>query len=394
MPDIAIRQVRGDEMLEVFYQLPTYAFMPSPPLPEKASYQERIKGRKGITYYALYENGKPVSCAASTPMTQHVRGKVYPMGGIFDVATHPEARRKGYSHRVLIRLLAAIREQGRSLSCLYPFNEVFYERLGYARFPQPWISKFVPDCLHLLVEKELGGHVEISPISRGYEAYRDFALSVLQRTHGMALFEHGDPGWAARDRLWLAEAKADGETVGVMIYQLRGDRIMDFTLTCRSFCYHTALGRYLLLAWIAKHIGQASRAEVWVSPYEHPELWAPDMKVALEPAFVAPMGRVLDVAGIGGMTVGTGGFSARISDPVCPWNEGAWRFESIDGRLETSRTDRADCELTIQALSALVYGAHDPDVFRFRGWGDPSPQAAEAMRRLFPPRVPYLFEQF
>lgn len=394
MPNIAIRQIQGDEMLEAFYELPAYAFSATPPMPDKESYQERLKGRVGITYMALYEDGRPVACAASTPMKQQVRGAVMPMGGIFDVATHPEARRKGYSHRVLAKLLEAIREQGRSLSCLYPFNERFYESLGYARFPQSWIYTLSPDCLAPVLRMDLDGRVEVSLVSEGYQAYREYLFSLLERTHGMALFEHGDAGWAARDRLWVAQAIAGGEAVGAMLYQLRGDRIMDFCLHCRSFCYHTPLGRYLLLSLVARHIGQASRAEIWAPPSERPELWVPDIKVSLDPAFVAPMGRILDVASLGGMAVGTGGFSTRIADPVCPWNAGIWRFESADGRLHVHPDDTADCELSIQGLSALVYGAHEPAVFRFRGWGDPSPQAVRDMLALFPLQEPYLFEQF
>jgi hypothetical protein len=46
------------------------------------------------------------------------------------------------------------------------------------------------------------------------------------------------------------------------------------------------------------------------------------------------MGRVVDVARIGGMETGPGGFTARVSDPLCPWNEGVWRFETVDGKLQ------------------------------------------------------------
>ena len=108
----------------------------------------------------------------------------------------------------------------------------------------------------------------------------------------------------------------------------------------------------------------------------------------------APMGRVVDVAGLGGMRTGPGQFAARISDPVCPWNEGAWSFETADGALHVTRTGKAGCDLAIQGLSALVYGTHDPGDFCFQGWGDPPPQVQAAMRAVFPPLTPYLHEYF
>ena len=65
----------------------------------------------------------------------------------------------------------------------------------------------------------------------------------------------------------------------------------------------------------------------------HPARKLADIQVTTESQDRAPMGRVVDVAGLGGMDTGPGGFSARITDPLCPWNEGLWRFETVDGLL-------------------------------------------------------------
>jgi hypothetical protein len=54
----------------------------------------------------------------------------------------------------------------------------------------------------------------------------------------------------------------------------------------------------------------------------------------------------------------------------------------------------ADCNLTIQALAALVYGTHDPEDFAIRGWGNPSPEVQAVMREMFPPMQPHLHEYF
>jgi hypothetical protein len=83
------------------------------------------------------------------------------------------------------------------------------------------------------------------------------------------------------------------------------------------------------------------------------------------------------------MQVGSGCFSARITDPLCQWNAALWRFGSSDGALQVTRADEADCYLSIQALRALVYGAHDPDDFAIRGWGNPSPAVQAVMRAMF-----------
>jgi hypothetical protein len=106
------------------------------------------------------------------------------------------------------------------------------------------------------------------------------------------------------------------------------------------------------------------------------------------------MGRVLEASEIEGMQVGPGSLRAAISDPDCPWNEGTWQFESRDGRLAVSPSQSADCQLTIQGLSALVYGVSDPEDFAYRGWGNPSPALINMLRTMFPARLPYLHESY
>lgn len=103
------------------------------------------------------------------------------------------------------------------------------------------------------------------------------------------------------------------------------------------------------------------------------------------------------MAGLSGMKTGPGRFAARIRDPLCSWNErgdGAWQFETVDGCLQISPSDRPECELTIQGLGALIYGTHDPADFVFRGWGNPPAAVQATMQTMFPARLPYLHEYF
>jgi predicted acetyltransferase len=395
MKETTIREIHGDEMLEIVYRLDNYAFRATPPLPDKESWTERVKLRKGASYLALFEDDRAVACAGGSALIQQVRGELFPMGGIFDVVTEPAARRKGYSRQLVTRLLADLRQDGKPVSCLYPFRESFYERLGYAVFPQPRKVKFDTAALEPLLERDLGGEVEVMLIADGYDAYRDFLQQLQHRVHGMAFFaESQKESVQQSNNSWLALARVAGEPVGLMLYDIKGDEIADFNLRAMRFYYHTSQGKYLLLDWIARHIDQAVRVEIWLPPYEHPGTWLADMRPKYEPTFFAPMGRVLDVAGIGGMHTGSGCFSVRIADPICPWNEGVWQFETVAGVLQVSPGDQPDCDLGVQALAALVYGTHDPADFSHLGWGDPTPDTQEVMRLMFPPRVPYLHEYY
>ena len=191
MSEVAIRELRGEEMLEAMYRMDAYAFHPSPPLTDKEEWTGFVRPRQGFTYFALFEEDVPVSGAADTKMSLQVRDTLFNAGGIWGVVTGPAARRKGYCRRVMGQLLQAVREKGAVLSCLCPFRESFYERLGYVTYPATRIAKFKTSTLLPLVNTDLAGKIERLLIGDGYDRYRDY-LRELQ-THGMALFTYGNP---------------------------------------------------------------------------------------------------------------------------------------------------------------------------------------------------------
>lgn len=94
------------------------------------------------------------------------------------------------------------------------------------------------------------------------------------------------------------------------------------------------------------------------------------------------------------MSVGKGTFSVKIIDPLCPWNEDVWQFESIDGSLQVTKVTQSDCELTIQDLSALIAGTRDSQDFPILGLGNPNSDLQAEMRGIFPAARPYMHENF
>jgi hypothetical protein len=58
------------------------------------------------------------------------------------------------------------------------------------------------------------------------------------------------------------------------------------------------------------------------------------------------------------------------------------------------KASQADCELTVQGLSALVAGTRDPQDLPLRAWGDPDPALQSIQREMFPDARPFLHENF
>ena len=291
-------------------------------------------------------------------------------------------------------LLSAELESGKAFSNLYPFRESFYERLGYVSFPLTKIARLTPLSLSPLLKMDLGGEIRLQLIGEAYDTYREYLAEMRQHRHGMAFFDFGDRNAANRNNLWTAIAEFGGKIEGLMLYRILGEEVTKFNFTAYRFYYQTSRARYLMLGWIARHVDQADRVELWLPEDEYPETWLADIQVKVESAIRPAMSRVLDVEKIGGMNVGKGSFSARIIDPLCPWNEGLWRFESGDGKLQVSKASKTDCELTVQGLTALIVGMHDPQDFPLRGWGNPDPAIQSIQREMFPKMNPFMHENF
>lgn len=387
---IDIRQVAGDEFLDVMVRVAGYAFEASPPGANRAEWEEHNEV-DDATHFAVYEDGKAVTVVSSTPMRVNVRGKLFPVGGVWGVASDPMVRRKGYVRQALTRLFAALHDDGMPISTLYPFRESFYDRLGYVTFPQPRMATIDSSALLPLMKWNLQGSFELLSIADGYDRYRAFLERQQQQIHGMGLFGIGAAHAVRKaNRVWLLVAEVDGEEVGMMTYRIEGQ---GKNLVSRAFFPVDTRGRYLLLEWLARHADQVKDIELKLPPSMQPETWLPDLNVKIAAGY-PPMGRVVDVAGLEGMQSGNARFTAGITDAHCPWNAGIFAFDSSESVLHVTPTAVAECNLTIQGLTALIYGSHDPADFALRGWGDPSPAVQARMRTLFPAMLPYLHEVF
>lgn len=389
MSTTTIRRVEGEEMLDAFYTLLGYAFRASPPLQSRENWLKLQKHCYDSTFLVLYESEQPVVTAAFHPMTQNVRGKIFNSAAVWAVSTLPQVRRKGYARQIMLELFNSMYADNYAFSALYPFRESFYERLGYVTFPQPRTAKFNPATLDPLLKLDFPGTVEMHLIADGMAEYRAYLHHRQQTLHGMGLFgKWSEDYMSEQNNRWVALAKSEGQVIGAMLYFIEEPRVK---MSVVRFYYDNSLAKYLLLEWLARHTDQVETVELQLPPAENPETWLADTNIKIEKVD-PPMGRVLNIQKMEGMQVGQGHFSAQITDPYCAWNEGAYQFESIDGHLRVTPTDHADCELSIQAISALAFGTHNPEDFVFRGWGNPA--IIEIMRQMFPPLLPFAHERF
>ena len=393
-----IRQITVDERLGTMFPLQAYAFYPSPWTAADAdSYLDRLRFDRETVSLVAEEDGEALACAAAIPMRQNVRGLVHPMAGIASVASHPAARRRGVVRALLVRLLRQMRDAGHPVSCLYPFKPSFYERFGYVGLLARRTAAFPPAGLGHLLRAELPGTVTRSDIKEGYADHRALTLRLLAERHGFSVSPDSRASmWEESVTRWVATARVDGEVVGAVTYRIErqgGDLVADDLLTTGP------LGRALLLQFFARHVDQVGRVVVSVGPDEVPELWGTDLAAHIEarasfPEFPAPMARVLSVEALAGTPAGPGTLIVDVVDDELIG--GRYRLDADGGGLAVTRDPGGEpgATLTSAGLSGLVFGVLDPVEVGLRGFGTVRPEAAAALRSLFPPASPYLYEAF
>ncbi|MEO1289000.1 MAG: GNAT family N-acetyltransferase [Chloroflexota bacterium] len=392
MPEI--RRITQDKLLSDYAPLHRYAFYTSPPL-DVSLYEAQSVLYDDASILGMYEADETVATVVSIPMTQNVRGKILSMSGVAGVTSKPTTRRKGYVKQLMQKLFEDMYENDCAVSMLYPFRESFYERLGYTLFTHIKSVTFKTTDMKPLLDMPLSGSVEYLNQADGWDIAKTMLHDSQQDKHGMALFLPEPLQYLyGKDDHWLAIARDDeGTVIGTMAYKITA---FWGTFEVSRFFAKNSLGRYLLLQFIAKHIDQVHDVHLKRLPHDtHPETWFSDFSVKGDPdIWLTPMCRVIDVQKLQGIHVGEGDITLEISDPFCEWNNGVYRFSAVDGCLQIEPAQNADCSLTINGLSALVYGTHDLHDFQWRGWGTLSEDNINTLSQMFPRANPYLFALF
>jgi predicted N-acetyltransferase YhbS len=202
-----IRQIAADERPDTMLPLQAYAFEPSPWIEESEDrYRRRMVYYRTATSLIAEESGRTLACVGAFPMRQNVRGVVLDMAGVASVAAHPSAHRRGFVRELLNRLLVQMRDQGCSVSALYPFRPSFYGRFGFVGVPRVRKATFAPAGIAHLVGVELPGSVERLPMRDAFEEYDAFTRRLLLERHGFAVFDEVAPRSSERTRCgwrWL-----------------------------------------------------------------------------------------------------------------------------------------------------------------------------------------------
>lgn len=377
--------------------LGNYAFATTPQVPNKEEDEKRLQRPNDDRIFFSYLENEPVARVAVIPMTLNVRGKIMPMGGVSGVCSMPAARRGGHIRALLQHSLEDMHAQGQAVSALFPFKTSFYQMFGYAGWQAPLWARIEPRALAPYLRIPKTGVVKQRLSNDAADELYAFLQRSQQDVHGMS----NSPrtrfnNIVERYPTWFMSVYEDGEITSGMCYKMNLDKgVMEVVA---SF-WNTQNGMLNVLDFMARHVDQVKIISMPVQSHQHPQLWVTDDSCITllsneEGAWDAPMGRVVSVTGLNGISVGNATASITLTDSHCPWNEGTWTLTGENGELVVTPGGEPGGEVSIGGLSAMVFSGMNPPTLPYRGWGSVNDETAAALQTLFPAVVPHLSEQF
>ncbi len=111
--------------------------------------------------------------------------------------------------------------------------------------------------------------------------------------------------------------------------------------------------------------------------------------------YIVNMGRIIDaqkcLEGIKVKEEGT--VKIKITDPICEWNNKKLKITTSEGKLKVEETTEEEIEMTIEGLTALVYGVMPIEEIEYCSWMK-GEKGKETLREWFPRKDPWMREDF
>jgi predicted acetyltransferase len=358
--------------------------------------------------HVVEENGRVTAALHVYRFEQNIRGEWKLMGGIGDVASAPEARRRGQIRTLLGQVMESMQKDGMATSTLWPFKNPFYARFGYVTLPPNRRLEADPFMFSRWTLPR-GYRVERLAFSPGIKQYSKVHEKAVQLIHGGV--RRDDRRWqeleiANKDEIAIVYGPT-GEPEAGMWYKTQGygeiwtpDK--PGTMSIIEAYWLNRNARAALFNYIYLHTDQLVVVRIPLSPRDEDYyLWVENFtkKTVLVRSTHTPMARIIDVEKcLHDLPASQKGrMAVKVRDAQCSWNSQAFQIE-CDGRVLAATqagNTSTRTELSIEGLTALCYGSLDPNDLVEYGWLKlGSEDHIHLLRSWFPKQLPHLTEDF
>lgn len=178
--NILIRGCNNDGELEIVVELCDLAF----PGTNREYFERHMFKDLTITpsdTRILLKNGKIVSSVQVFPRSIYLNGRAINMGGIGNVATHPEERGHGYAGMVLSDAIKYMKEKGMMVSMLTTTINKYYEKFGFRTIKREVCVGSVGDPVPHNNVRKFDQQRDLNVVMQLYEKYNRTSAGPIAR---------------------------------------------------------------------------------------------------------------------------------------------------------------------------------------------------------------------
>lgn len=374
------------------------------------SMSERFLKRYEFTFdeqYCVEIADQIVANARSIPLEQNVRGKWLKMGGIAMVVSDPEHRRRGYIRELMNFLIERMYEEGYSVSTLYPFKDTFYASFGYVNTPPTVRMEFNPNLLSKWKKLPQGYSVKRMDHEEAFPYYKEIHSKAMEKVHGGV--KRTEKRWREYDQqspAWYAVVfNSNGNAEGVMKYIYKGfgsgfEWAEEGRINISDFWTLTPKAKHSLFNFLFLHADQIVKVRLPTNPAESSYYnWLQGyFTTELSPINIW-MARIINVQKtLNNMpTAAKINLKVNVIDSLLKDNNQTFAIAVKNNELIVTPLGdkKADLELTIEGLTALVYGVLSAEELEPFNWiKNASKEQKTTLSETFPRITPFMLEGF
>lgn len=348
----------------------------------------------------LLRDGDVQAGAVFYRMGQFFGRRSVPTWGVAGVGVKPELRSLGMARELMSALLQENFEHGPPISTLYPAAPKLYRNLGW---------EFAgARCAYVTRLSELphgDGGLQVRPID---ESAQELLADLYRRRHA---FENGCLD--RNERIWERVKRApretplcgyvverDGVPEGYTLYIQKREpgAVFRYDMHARDLVCLTREAARALLGFFARNRSVANNLYFYAAPRDPlliETLLTQEVRVHERQDWMLRVVRVEDALQARGYSPHVNAEAQfTIDDPALPANNGGWRLQLKEGRMQVERGGKGGPNLNVRGLAALYASSMAPAQLRQAGLLTGTDQHDAALAAMFAGTAPWMPDFF
>ncbi len=367
---LVMREIRLDEMGQSI-DLLNYVFQMSMSIHKDRRFVN-AKSKQFNEGHAIgwFDGSHLVSQILSLPFEVNVHGRIYEMGGITAVGTYPEYSGHGLMESLIIESLERMRNEGQSISYLFPYSIPYYRKKGWEIMSD--IVEFQIKDTQLPHHKGLNG--KIRRVDPKHEDVVNIYARYAKKTHGVMV--RNSIAWNEKfqEDFWEEKFIDSDVNLQAAVYYDEDDlpqgymfyRIMEENYYIDEIVYLQEEARKGLWNFVSAHSSMIYNVYGKTTGNEAVAFLLEDSEIIqkVSPYFMA---RIVDVKEFLLRYPFTGNdFQLRlaVTDRIVAWNNGTFVITKQDGQVTVEMVSETLSEnavqLTVQTLATMLLGYKRP----------------------------------